>query len=89
MFPCIKKIEGLKNVFFACKEVYDKYQTSFVYFDKMKSPVKRVKNKYRYQVLARVISNRRDIEDAFYEISTKYNKGLVTSYVEVNPNSMN
>ena len=29
------------------------------------------------------------IEDEFYEISTKYNKGVVTSYVEVNPNTMN
>ncbi len=84
-----KAIEALKGVFFACKEVYDKYQRSFVYFDKMKSPIKRVKNKYRYQVLARVVSNRQEIEDEFYEISIKYNKGLVTSYVEVNPSSMN
>ncbi len=41
-----KSIETLKNVFFASKEVYDKYQSSFVYFDKMKSPVKRIKNKH-------------------------------------------
>ena len=83
-----KALEALKGVFFDCREVYNKYQASFMYFDKMKSPIKRVKNKYRYQVLARVISNKQEIEDAFYEISSKYSKGLVTSYVEVNPSSM-
>ena len=82
-------IESLKNVFFECKEVYDKYQKSFVYFDKMKSPVKRVKNKYRFQVLARIIDNKRQIEDEFYEISNRYSKGNVTCYTEINPASMN
>lgn len=84
-----KAIDALKNIFYECKDVYDKYQPSFVYFDKMKSPIKRAKNKYRFQVLARVISNKREIEDCFYNIANKYSKGLVISYVEVNPSNMN
>ena len=82
-------IEVLKNVFFESKSVYDNYQKSFVYFDKMKSPVKRIKNKFRYQVLARIIDNREEIEDKFYEIALKYTNQKCLVYVEVNPGSMN
>ena len=84
-----KALETLKNVFFASKEVYDKYQSSFVYFDKMKSPVKRIKNKYRYQVLARILDNKEKIEDEFYSISEKYSSGDAVVYFEVNPGNMN
>ena len=55
----------------------------------MKSPVKRIKNKFRYQVLARIIDNRQEIEDEFYEISLKYTTQKCLVYVEVNPGSMN
>ena len=81
-------IETLKNIFFDCKEVYDRYHSSFVYFDKMKSPVKRIKNKYRYQVLARVCDNKEEIKDEFYKIVEKNSKPSVVAYVEINPGSM-
>ncbi len=82
-------VETLKNVFYASKEVFDKYSSNFVYFDKMKSPVKRIKNAYRYQVLARVISNKNEIENEFYNIADKYHAKNVNVYLEVNPSSMN
>ena len=83
-----KAIKTLKNVFFESKDVYDKYQSSFVYFDKMKSPVKRIKNKFRFQVLARVINNKELIEEEFYKISEKYSSRDTLVYFEVNPGSM-
>lgn len=85
----VKTIETLKNVFFASKDVYDKYQKSFVYFDKMKSPVKRIKNCYRYQVLARITSNFEEIENEFYEICERYSTRQTLAYLEVNPSNMN
>ena len=81
-------INALKTVFEKSREVYKKYQTSFIYFDKMKSPVKRIKNKYRYQVLARIRDNFSLIEDEFYEIANAVNCKKVLCYVEVNPSSI-
>jgi primosomal protein N' len=54
----------------------------------MKSPVKRMKNKYRYQVLARVSDKNREIQDEFYEIALKNTTNKVLCYTEINPSSM-
>jgi primosomal protein N' (replication factor Y) len=83
-----KAIDTLKGVFFDCKDIYDKYQSSFVYFDKMKSPVKRIKNKYRFQVLLRIKDNKEFIENELYKICDKYLTPSVLVYQEVNPSSM-
>ncbi len=80
-------IETLKNVYFESKEIYDKNKQEFLFFNKMKSPVKRIKRKFRYQVLMRLKCGNESILDNFYQIANKYNgKNLV--YVEVNPNSL-
>ncbi len=84
-----KAIATLKNVFFDCKDVYDKYQKSFVYFDKMKSPVKRIKNAFRFQVLARVTENKEKIENEFYIIAERYSTKQAVAYLEINPGNMN
>ncbi len=80
-------IETLKEVYFASKEVYDNHRDEFMFFNKMKSPVKRIKRKYRYQVLMRLKADNDQILDKFYQIAEKYSgKNLV--FVEVNPNSL-
>lgn len=80
-------IKTLKAVFEKAREVYKKYQPSFIYFDKMKSPVKRIKNKYRFQVLARIKNDYDLIEDEFYEIANETSTKKVLCYVEVNPSN--
>lgn len=81
-------LETLKKVYYECKAVYDKNQMCFVYFNKMRSPVKRIKNKYRYQILARVCENNAKIADCFYEISNNNTSKNVLCYTEINPSSM-
>ena len=81
-------LETLKNVFYKCKQVKDDNFKDFIYFDKMKSPVKRINNQFRYQILARVNVNRLDIIDKFYDIAKEYNDKKVNCYVEVNPSSL-
>jgi primosomal protein N' len=83
-----KVIETLKNVFLGAKAIYDKYHKSFIYFDKMKSPVKRINNKYRYQVLARIIDNYDIIEDEFYNLANSETSKKVLCYLEVNPSNI-
>ena len=81
-------VETLKSVFYKCKEVYDKHQKSFVYFDKMKSPVKRMNDKFRFQVLLRITSDRREIEDELYKIASEHLSSKVNCYVEINPSNL-
>ncbi len=80
-------IDALKQVYFASKEVYDNNQDKFMFFNKMKSPVKRINRKYRYQVLMRLKSGNEQILDKFYQIAEGY-EGRALVYVEVNPNSL-
>ncbi|MBR6737662.1 MAG: primosomal protein N' [Clostridia bacterium] len=81
-------IEALKKAFESAKTVFDNYRSSFIYFDKMKSPVKRINNKYRYQVLARITNNYKEIEDEFYKIANEVTSKKVLCYLEVNPSSI-
>ena len=80
-------IEALKQVYFASKEVYEQNMDKFMFFNKMKSPVKRINRKYRYQVLMRLKSGNEQILDKFYQIAEGY-EGKALVYVEVNPNSL-
>ena len=81
-------IATLKKVFERCKEVHLNHRENFIYFDKMKSPVKRIKNKYRYQVLARINGNEKIIKDEFYKIANDCSSRKAYCYLEVNPSSM-
>jgi len=81
-------IETLKLVYFELKDIYDKNKESFSFFNKMKSPIKRLKNKYRYQVLMRIIDNDDTLREKIFDGALKYrnDKALVT--VEENPSNM-
>ena len=54
----------------------------------MKSPIKKLKNKYRYQVLMRIVENDDKLRSAIFEGALKYknDKALVT--VEENPSNL-
>ena len=80
-------ISTLKSAFERAREVYSEYQPSFIYFDKMKSPVKKIKNKYRFQILARIKDNYQEIENEFYKIANGLTSRKVLCYLEVNPSS--
>ncbi len=82
-------IASLKQAFEKAKTVQEKYHSSFIYFDRMKSPVKRIKNKFRYQILCRIRDNYARIEDEFYTIANGITNKKVLCYVEVNPSTMN
>ncbi|MBR3804184.1 MAG: primosomal protein N' [Clostridia bacterium] len=81
-------INTLKSAFEKAREVYGNYHGSFIYFDKMKSPVKKIKNKYRFQILARIKDNYQAIEDEFYDIANRLTSKKVLCYLEVNPSSV-
>ena len=49
-----KTLAVLKTVYFALEDLYKQHQDKFLFFNKMAAPIKRIENKYRYQVLMRL-----------------------------------
>ncbi len=74
---CYTEIEQLKSV----------YGDQILYLDAMKSPIKRIQNKFRYQILMRVKLEKADeIEEKVFEIANKTSKNGV--FLEINPSNM-
>ncbi len=81
-------MEGLKEVYFRVKEVYDRERNKFTFFNKMKCPVKRIKNKYRYEILMRIPPDDKRLKDEIYDLALKDKRQGVLTYVEENPSNL-
>lgn len=81
-------MEGLKEVYFRVKEVYDRERDKYTFFNKMKCPVKRIKNKYRYEILMRIPPDDKRLKDEIYNLALKDKKPGVLTYVEENPSNL-
>ncbi|MBR1984560.1 MAG: primosomal protein N', partial [Clostridia bacterium] len=75
---CYSDIIGIRN----------EYLTDFVYLEAMKSPLTRIKNAYRYQILMRISNNREEIVDKIYKVCDKYLNTKVSLFVEINPQNL-
>ena len=74
---CYTEIEKLKS----------DYGDQILYLDAMKSPIKRIQNKFRYQILMRVKLEKADeIEEKVFDIANKTSKNGV--FLEINPTNM-
>ena len=76
-------LEALKGVYFAVEDIRKGDAGEFLFLNKMHSPIKKIQNKVRYQVLARLKSERH--LEALYDIAVKYSTPSVLVYVEENP----
>lgn len=81
-------MEGLKEIYFRVKEVYERERDKFTFFNKMKCPVKRIKNKYRYEILMRIPPDDKRLKDEIYNLALKDKKPCVLTYVEENPSNL-
>lgn len=74
---CWTEIEKLKN----------DYKNDIIYMDAMKSPIKRIQDKYRYQIMVRLNLDKADeIEQKIFEIVDKNSKNSV--FFEINPQNL-
>ncbi|MDE6505156.1 MAG: primosomal protein N' [Clostridia bacterium] len=73
----------LKNVYFALEEIYKSDKEEFLFFNKMRSPVKRLQGKHRFQVLMRMKSDK--YLEEIYAAAVKFTAPEVLVYVEENP----
>lgn len=76
-------LEALKNVYFAMEKLRTNDPAEFIFFNKMHSPIKKIQNKVRYQVLARMRTDKylKDI----YDIAARCSSDAALVYVEENP----
>ena len=71
------------------KTIQSEYQGDFIYFGVMKSPIGKIQNKYRIQILMRL---RRENEDAIisklFELLEKNKNTNVSAFIEINPQNL-
>lgn len=71
-----------------CKLLTAEYPGSFAYFAAMKSPVKRIENRYRMQILMRLVDNFDNIIKRVYNIVDSRAAAKTSVFVELNPNNL-
>lgn len=78
------------------KEIYEKilllateYKPHFYYVNAMKSPIKRIQKKYRYQILMRITKEKEDeIIQKIYQIMNSSKFTNIKAFVEINPQNL-
>ncbi|MCD8205513.1 MAG: primosomal protein N' [Clostridia bacterium] len=79
-------LDVLKNVYFAIAALKDEHPEKFIFFNRMHSPVKMIKGKYRYQVLMRLTDD--SLLEKFYDMACMYETPKTLVYVEENPTNL-
>ncbi|WP_251545581.1 replication restart helicase PriA [Pumilibacter intestinalis] len=60
----------------------------FAYLAAMKAPLKRIQDKYRVQIIARITENFDSLIQKIYEITDSHYSSKTTCFVEINPSNM-
>jgi primosomal protein N' (replication factor Y) len=81
-----KTLDALKNIYFALESVYRANEGEFLFFNKMSAPIKRIENKYRYQVLMRLMDGK--LLPQIYDICVGERTRDVLVSVEENPSNL-
>ena len=83
-----KGVEALRKVYEGLSALRERESDTFLFFNKMKSPIKRLKNKFRFQVLMRIDYKREDVLNQIYELSLPVSDKNALVYVEINPGNL-
>ncbi len=83
-----KALSTTKDVYDLLTTIYNTQRDKFRFFGCMKAPLKRLQNKYRFQVLMRIESGNKHLIDTIFSYSDRYNSRAVSVYMEVNPNNL-
>ena len=81
--------ETIRKIYNDLADLYNEEKESFYYFNAMKSPIGRIKNKIRYQILMRFTkSKENDIIEKIYRVTDNYKSAKVSIFVEIDPQSL-
>ena len=81
-----KCIEALREVYVELERLYTENPDKFLFFNKMRAPIKRIQNKFRYQVLMRLSDT--SILPAIYGICADARNRDALVSVEENPTNL-
>ena len=81
-----KTLDVLKEVYFSLERIYTENPDKFLFFNKMRAPIKRIQNKFRYQVLMR-LSNASVLPMVYDETARARTRDVLVS-VEENPTNL-
>ncbi len=81
-----KTLEVLRTVYFGLEQLYTDNMEKFLFFNKMRAPIKRIQNKYRYQVLMRLSDS--SVLSGIYDICVAARTRDVLVSVEENPTNL-
>lgn len=85
-----KALELTKSMLAKIRSYQKEHSERFVSVAGMKSPVKRIENKYRYQILMRLTrKEEQETLAAIYDIVNAEEKKNASVFVEINPQNMN
>lgn len=80
--------ETLKCLYDELKLLYDANRDKFIFFNKMKSPIKKLESRFRYQTLMRVKNGNDDLIDEICLIANRHKTKNVNVTIEENPANM-
>ena len=83
-----KALQTTKNIYDDINSIYLNNKGKFKFFGCMKAPIKRMQNKYRFQVLIRLESGNSQIIKQLFNCSSKYNTRNVSVSFEINSNNL-
>ncbi|MBR2646043.1 MAG: primosomal protein N' [Clostridia bacterium] len=81
-----KTIEALREVYVALEKLYTDNPEKFLFFNKMRAPIKRIQNKHRYQVLMR-LSDTSVLPEIYNACAEARTRDVLVS-VEENPTNL-
>ena len=81
-----KTLEVFKGVYEELQRVYTENQDKFIFFNKMRAPIKKIQDKHRYQVLMRLSDS--SVLSKIYEICAEGRTREVLVSVEENPTNL-
>ena len=77
-----------KAIFNELSAIRQKSPEKFRFFGCMKSPIKKLQGKFRYQVLMRIEANDFNLKNEIFYTINKYNERNVNVYLENNPSNL-
>lgn len=76
----------LKELYEKLEKIYAAQSEKFLFFNKMHAPVKKIQNKFRYQVLMRLTDG--SVLKEIYDVVSEIKHKNVLAYVEENPSNL-
>lgn len=79
-------LDALKRIYFGMEALRLQHKSEFIFLNKMRSPVKKIMGKMRYQVLMRLET--RKLLPQIYELAVQSTTAKTLVYVEENPSNL-